>query len=166
MGQKIHPIGFRLKINRPWEARWFAEGRRYTENLHEDFKIILRFWDCPKPTLAAVHGYCLGSAMELAMACDITVSADDCRFGAPEVKFGSGIVAMLAPWLAGPKHAKYLLLSGDDRVTAQHFFKVRIWNQDTLIDELLANYDKLGEDLRAELPLKRIWAVASAEGEE
>ena len=31
---------------------------------------------------------------------------------------------------------------------------------------LLANYDRLGEDLRAELPLKRIWAVASAEGEE
>ncbi|MEP7285950.1 MAG: 30S ribosomal protein S3 [Chloroflexota bacterium] len=39
MGRKVHPIGFRLKINRPWEARWFAEGTRYTENLHEDFKI-------------------------------------------------------------------------------------------------------------------------------
>jgi small subunit ribosomal protein S3 len=39
MGRKVHPIGFRLKINRPWEARWFAEGARYTENLHEDFKI-------------------------------------------------------------------------------------------------------------------------------
>ncbi len=40
-------------------------------------------------------------------------------FGAPEVRFGSGIVAMLAPWLAGPKRAKYLLLSGDDQVTAR-----------------------------------------------
>jgi len=39
MGRKVHPIGFRLKINRPWEARWFAEGARYTENLHEDFRI-------------------------------------------------------------------------------------------------------------------------------
>src|SRR5258708_40073679 len=39
MGRKVHPIGFRLKINRPWEARWFAQGRRYTENLHEDFHI-------------------------------------------------------------------------------------------------------------------------------
>lgn len=97
--------------------------------LHEDFRIIMRFWDCPKPTLAAVHGYCLGSAMELAMACDITISADDCRFGAPEVKFGSGIVAMLAPWLAGPKHAKYLLLSGDDRVTAQQAFEMGLINR-------------------------------------
>jgi enoyl-CoA hydratase len=97
--------------------------------LHEDFRIIMRFWDCPKPTLAAVHGYCLGSAMELAMACDITVSSDDCRFGAPEVKFGSGIVAMLAPWLTGPKHAKYLLLSGDDRVTAQQAFEMGLINR-------------------------------------
>ena len=39
MGRKVNPIGFRLKINRPWEARWFAEGNRYTENLHEDFRI-------------------------------------------------------------------------------------------------------------------------------
>jgi len=39
MGRKVHPIGFRLKINRPWEARWFAEGERYKLNLHEDFKI-------------------------------------------------------------------------------------------------------------------------------
>jgi small subunit ribosomal protein S3 len=39
MGRKVHPIGFRLKINRPWEARWFAEGERYRVNLHEDFEI-------------------------------------------------------------------------------------------------------------------------------
>lgn len=99
------------------------------EALHEDFRIIMRFWDSPKPTLAAVHGYCLGSAMELAMACDITISAEDCRFGAPEVKFGSGIVAMLAPWLAGPKHAKYLLLSGDDRVTAAQALEMGLVNR-------------------------------------
>ena len=41
------------------------------------------------------------------------------------------------------------------------FFKVRMWDQNDLIDHLLINYDKLDEDLRAELPLKRIWAVAS-----
>jgi len=86
--------------------------------LESDFQIILRFWDSPKPTLAATHGYCLGSAMELALACDITIASEDCQFGAPEVRFGSGIVAMLLPWLAGPKRAKYLLLSGDDRVSA------------------------------------------------
>ena len=80
-----------------------AAVRRALEN---DFRIIMRFWDCPKVTIAAVHGYCLGSAMELAVACDLTLAADDCRFGMPEVKFGSGIVTMLLPWLAGPKQAQ------------------------------------------------------------
>src|SRR5258707_46379 len=39
MGRKVHPIGFRLKINRDWDARWYAEGNRFTELLQEDFKI-------------------------------------------------------------------------------------------------------------------------------
>lgn len=39
MGRKIHPIGFRLKINRDWDARWYAEGGKYRELLQEDFKI-------------------------------------------------------------------------------------------------------------------------------
>ncbi len=97
--------------------------------LHNDFQIIMRFWDSPKPTLAAVHGYCLGSAMELALACDITIASEECRFGAPEVKFGSGIVAMLWPWLTGPKQAKYLLLSGDDRVTAAQVLDMGLINR-------------------------------------
>jgi small subunit ribosomal protein S3 len=39
MGRKVHPIGFRLKITRDWDARWYAEGERYTQLLQEDFAI-------------------------------------------------------------------------------------------------------------------------------
>ncbi|XOV76030.1 MAG: hypothetical protein ACFHWZ_03390 [Phycisphaerales bacterium] len=46
------------------------------------------------------------------------------------------------------------------------FFKVRLWDQNDLIDQFLTFYDKLDEDLRAELPLKRIWAVASHEADD
>jgi enoyl-CoA hydratase len=87
------------------------------EELTVDFNIIMRFWDCPKPTVAAVHTYCLGSAMEMAVSCDITISADVCRFGAPEVKFGSGIVALVLPWLCGAKKAKEWLMTGNDRIS-------------------------------------------------
>lgn len=87
--------------------------------LHSDFDLIMRFWDCPKPTVAAIHGYCLGGALEMALACDITIAARGCRLGEPEVKFGSGIVALLLPYLCGPKRAKELLLTGNDRVTAE-----------------------------------------------
>ena len=39
MGRKVHPIGFRLNINQPWLGRWYAEGREYKDQLHQDFKI-------------------------------------------------------------------------------------------------------------------------------
>jgi small subunit ribosomal protein S3 len=39
MGRKVHPIGFRLKINKTWEGRWFAEGEDYVDNLHQDFEL-------------------------------------------------------------------------------------------------------------------------------
>jgi len=83
------------------------------------FDMIMLFWDSPKPTVAAVHTYCLGAGMELAVACDITVAARECRFGSPEVLFGSGIVAMLLPFVVGPKRAKEILLTGNDRITSE-----------------------------------------------
>ncbi|HSV85843.1 MAG TPA: 30S ribosomal protein S3, partial [Levilinea sp.] len=39
MGRKVHPIGFRLNINRPWDGRWFAEGAEYKAQLHQDLAI-------------------------------------------------------------------------------------------------------------------------------
>ncbi|MFZ6027299.1 MAG: 30S ribosomal protein S3 [Chloroflexota bacterium] len=39
MGRKVHPIGFRLKINKTWEGRWFAEGQDYVNQLHQDFAL-------------------------------------------------------------------------------------------------------------------------------
>jgi small subunit ribosomal protein S3 len=39
MGRKVHPTGFRLKINKTWEGRWYAEGENYVKNLHQDFEL-------------------------------------------------------------------------------------------------------------------------------
>ena len=39
MGQKVHPIGFRVGVYRNWEAKWFAEGKEYTDLLAEDLDI-------------------------------------------------------------------------------------------------------------------------------
>jgi small subunit ribosomal protein S3 len=39
MGQKVHPIGFRLGVTRDWTAKWFAARRDYTENLLADIKL-------------------------------------------------------------------------------------------------------------------------------
>jgi restriction system protein len=55
--------------------------------------------------------------------------------------------------------------SVDKEIPAQ-FFRVRLWDQKALIDEILQHYDKLDEELRAELPLKRVWTVATEEDQE
>jgi len=56
--------------------------------------------------------------------------------------------------------------SSVDKELPNQFFRVRIWDQDDLIEQMLEQFDRLPEDLRAELPLKRIWTVASAEEDE
>ena len=117
--------------------------------LTDGFNIIMRFWDCPKPTIAAVHKYCLGSAMEMAVACDITITADDCRFGAPEVKFGSGMVALVLPWFIGPKRAKELLLTGDDKVTAEQALQYGLVNRVVAAADLRAETQALAEKISA-----------------
>ncbi len=86
--------------------------------LRKDFETIMRFWHFPRPTIAAVRGACLAGACELALACDMTIASEDAFFGEPELKFGAGIVAMILPWLVGPKIAKEIILLGEDRIPA------------------------------------------------
>lgn len=46
-------------------------------------------WECPKPVIAAIGGWCLGGGLELALACDLRIAADDARFGFPEMTLGA-----------------------------------------------------------------------------
>jgi enoyl-CoA hydratase len=87
--------------------------------LQKDFEVPMRFWHCPKPTIAAVRGACLAGACELALACDLTIASPDAFFGEPELKFGAGIVVMILPWIVGPKIAKEIILTGEDRISAE-----------------------------------------------
>ncbi|MFF1880653.1 enoyl-CoA hydratase/isomerase family protein [Pseudarthrobacter sp. NPDC058196] len=70
----------------------------------------------PKPTIAAIDGYCIGGAWQIAGACDIRIAADTATFAITPAKVGiiyplSGIERLVR--LAGPATAKYLLLTGD-----------------------------------------------------
>ena len=118
--------GFDLKESAATAGERTPAGWRAV--LEADYRFIMSFWECPKPTIAAVHGYCIGGAFELELACDVTVAAAGARFGAPEVKFGSGAVVLLLPWVAGPKAAKELLLTGDDGLSAERARELGIVN--------------------------------------
>jgi enoyl-CoA hydratase/carnithine racemase len=97
--------------------------------LRIDFDTIMRFWHLSKPTVAAVRGACLAGACEMAMACDMTIAAEDAFFGEPELKFGAGIVAMILPWVVGPKLAKEVILTGEDRIPAERALAVGMINR-------------------------------------
>jgi enoyl-CoA hydratase len=97
--------------------------------LDRDFSTVMRFWHLNKPTVAAVQGYCLAGGCELALACDITIAAEDAIFGEPELKFGAGIVVMILPWLVGPKRAKEIILTGADRIPAPEAARIGLINR-------------------------------------
>lgn len=120
--------------------------------LEADFDFIMGFWDCPKPTIACVHGYCIGGAFELSLACDITVAAAGTKFGAPEVRFGSGAVALLLPWIAGPKAAKELLLTGEDKLGAERAQALGIVNHVVPDGEEFARAMSVARDIAAAAP--------------
>ena len=141
--------GFDMKATAAGPARGPEEWRRMLE---ADFDFIMAFWDCPKPTIAAVHGYCIGGAFELSLACDITVAAAGTKFGAPEVRFGSGAVALLLPWIAGPKAAKELLLTGEDKLTAERALALGIVNHVVPDGDEFSRAMALAKDIAAAAP--------------
>ena len=47
--------------------------------------------------------------------------------------------------------------------TANHYFKVRLWTHNEIVDEFLENYEMIDDDIKLEIPLKRIWVVNNAE---
>ena len=52
-----------------------------------------------------------------------------------------------------------------ERERAKQFFKVRLWGQKEIIQEFIKNYDKLDEDIKAEIPLKRVWTLSITEND-
>jgi enoyl-CoA hydratase len=110
--------------------------------LAHDANRMLELFDHPKPVLAQVHGYCLAGGCDLMMMCDLAVASDDAMFGEPEIRFGSGVVTMVMPWLIGARTAKELLLTGEDRIPADEAKRIGLVNRvvprDRLEDETLA----------------------------
>jgi enoyl-CoA hydratase len=125
--------GFDLKEQMECRPSGVAEWRPL---LRKDYETVMRFWRFPKPTIAAVRGACLAGACELALACDLTIAADDAFFGEPELKFGAGIVVMLLPWIVGPKLAKEIILMGEDRIPAARARQIGMVNRVVAADEL------------------------------
>ena len=97
----------------------------------------------PLPVVAAIHGYCLGGGLELALACDFRIAQRDAQLGFPEVKLGllpGGGGTQRAPRLISPGRARWLVMSGEriPAETAQEWGLVEFVVDD--LDEGIARY--------------------------
>ncbi len=110
--------------------------------LAEDVAMTMELWSFPKPTIAAVRGWCLAGACEVAMACDLVVAAEDARFGEPEIRYGSGPVTLLMPFVLGQKKTNELLFTGD-AVDAREAERLGLVNRVVSGEELEGAVDEL-----------------------
>lgn len=93
----------------------------------------------PRATIAAVNGYALGGGLELALACDFRVCAEDARFGLPEVLLGvipGGGGTQRLPRLIGSSRAKELILTGR-QVRAEEAVSIGLVNRAVAPDYVL-----------------------------
>src|ERR1700722_17261891 len=87
-----------------------ADPNVWDATLHRSLDFGLAPWSARKPVIASVQGHVLGGACELALMCDLTIAADDARFGEPEVRFSHVGPMMAMPWFVGLKRARALFL--------------------------------------------------------
>jgi enoyl-CoA hydratase len=114
--------------------------------LAADVAATMRLLDCPKPIIAQVHGYALAGGLELAMACDLVVAAEDSQLGEPEIRFGSAPVTLLMPYLVGQKKTRELLFTGD-LVNGLEAARLGLVNRAVAADRLEAEVDALADRL-------------------
>jgi 3-hydroxyacyl-CoA dehydrogenase/enoyl-CoA hydratase/3-hydroxybutyryl-CoA epimerase len=97
------------------ELRTMTDPAAVEARLTQAHAVVDRLGKLPMPTVAVIHGYCLGGGLEIALACDFRIAVDDARLGFPEVMLGlhpglGGTVRL--PRLINPLEAMTMMLTG------------------------------------------------------
>ncbi len=141
-------LGLAQEYGPHWQTRMHA--------ITDEFQgVLTRLERLELPTIALLHGYCLGLALELALACDIRLAADGTRLGLPETRLGiipdvGGTTRLTR--LVGPGRAKELIFTGR-QFDAENAARWGIVNQVVPADELLNQAEALVGELRQAAPL-------------
>lgn len=146
--------------------RAFCAGADLTEFLTAPSPVIARqvrferdiwglFLNIDKPLIAALHGYVLGSGIEMALCCDIRIASDDAQFGVPEM--GLGIIpaaggSQTLPRVVNRGYVLDMLLSGR-RLKAVEALSIGLINRVVSRDELLPVVDNMADEIKAYDPL-------------
>jgi len=150
----------KVAIFRGAGERAFCAGADLTEFLTAPAPIIARqarwerdvwglFLGITKPLIAAVHGYVLGSGIEIALCCDIRLASEDAQFGLPEP--GLGIIpaaggSQTLPRVVGGAKALEILLSGR-WIGAEEAHRLKLVNRVVPRKELVPQAERLARKI-------------------
>lgn len=83
-------------------------------------ELFLKLWDHPKPVIAAVHGYCIAGAAQLATFADVVIVADDAKISAsPMLPLGGGFISPLWAFSVGASRAKLMSFVPGRQITGK-----------------------------------------------
>lgn len=119
---------------------------------HAAFQALL---DCPKPTIAMIHGFCLGGGLAVALCCDMRFCDERAQFAIPAAKLGIGYnQRWVRPLLAAvpPSRAKEMLFTGR-RFPANEAVTMGLVNRVIAADELFAYTRALADEIAGNAPL-------------
>jgi enoyl-CoA hydratase/carnithine racemase len=150
----------KVAIFRGAGERAFCAGADITEFLTAPSPIIARqvrwerdvwglFLSIPKPLIAALHGYVLGSGIEIALCCDIRLASEDAQFGLPEPALGIIPAAggsQTLPRVIGRAKALEILLSGR-WIKAEEAHRLKLVNRVVPRKELLPEAERLARKI-------------------
>lgn len=153
------------------EGRGFCAGADLSEFGSAPSQVIARqvrwerdIWgqlvNLDKPVVAAVHGYCIGSGLEIALLCDLRIAAAGTVFALPEVQLGMIPAAggtQTLPRSAGRSQALDLLLTGR-RIQAEEALTMGLVTRLSAPESLRNKARRLAEDL-ADLPTEAVTAM-------
>ncbi len=124
-----------LELNQETAAAFSGMGQQVFSKLEK----------ISKPVIAAIGGYALGGGLELALACDFRIAADNAELGCPETKMGlipawGGTLRL--PLVVGLSNAKRLIMLGD-RVKANEALEIGLVDRVVPMKDLEAEVEKL-----------------------
>ncbi len=167
----------RVTVFRGAGDKAFCAGADLSEFLSASSPVIARqvrferdvwglFLGITKPFIAALHGYVLGSGIEIALCCDIRLASEDAQFGLPEV--GLGIIpaaggTQTLPRTIGRAGAMEMLLTGR-RITAEEAFRLKLVNRVVPRSELFSTAEAMADKIGSYNPAAVAYAKQAVTG--
>jgi enoyl-CoA hydratase/carnithine racemase len=144
-GGKAFSSGYDIKESAEKPKRTTEQWRA---RMQKDIRFTYSVWDCSKPVIAMIDGFCLAGALEFAMCCDMRYCSEVSSFAALEARFSNGIATMIMPWLIGQR-SRALIYTGDT-IKADEAFRLG------LVDKVFPKKDVHAEVMKIAKRMSRV----------